>query len=1064
MVSYRFLIFSFIVLFFVVGSVSAVTNSNVSLLSLNFPVSKFNISSTSFVNVSQLKYNSSGVTEKRMLSTFNVVKMSGTGANVIRARILVDGHALSEREVQNIDTSLSYASANIFYNFSSSNGQHTLTLQFRYTGGTGSVEISNFDMTLLGMKSSANNTINSTVFPFTKVVNGSFHNVLNFTMKQSVNADMFVATLFSASQVAPNDKNIFFLTNGVVSSPYRRRSIVSASDFASIGNGFIFSGLSHINNISIRAKTSPTSRTTSINGSAVDISLKDSVGNPIRGFAKSGPTNLSINETLTTGVVKNILNKSFVLVNGTGLFVTYYCSVQNTGGTARTSTMFLNVTNSSGATVCSTSKTKMTGGGDTGILMTMKSCDNLGRFGNYSIRAYIKTNHSAAFLDDGMSGFEVQQVASKQTDLPPIVAIVYPLNSSIQSQVNTRVNWTISDQDNDTPDHFKTNITLSNTTFKYILVKTFNGTITSVTNNTASLRNGIYSLKVVSCESDNTTSCGSSSIKVNISSTPALIRLNRPINGTVIFKGFVITNWSMVQGTTLNDYFTNVTFKNSSTTVVIAKNVSYNVYSLNNNTSGFKGIYTVHAKTCEISDKTRCSNSYATVNLSETRPIVRKLSPDNGSDIFTRYFGISWNVTDADTPANYSTNVTIRNSTKKFIVASALPHNIYSIMEDVNSIPHGLYTLILETCQDYNLSRCTNSSGIVNIQKFAPDVGIGSPANLSVINSGRLISNFTPTFIYELNNFTLNASLRNSTFTKMLLKSRSYPITSLNNDTSYLSNGFYVLDVEVCYNSNISFCGSRKMTYYISNPNASVDVRNFYVMYNATSIPLNYSISIYAHDDILNCSIYTNTTGTWGIIGSIFSPSNGSHITNVNPLWSGVHAGDVYIWNLQCWANGTFNGYISDPANANIITTGVTTTTTTIVTTTTTTILGPTTTTTSTTLPFMWCAGSFAGTNAFFCSGINQSTCLVTYISINGSYLQCGWYGGCSAYPAIPCSPTTSTTLYRYSSKYTTGDLGSEVVDAFGTGLNSIIDNLQLLIFAIVVFIGGSIIYSRIKR
>ena len=441
---------------------------NTGIYSNDFDFTNIIINSPTWTTASNNTLSTNALNEKISVGTsFNVVKITGVGTNDVWGRMLVDGVPILTEKLRSVSKigSILNEGATMFKPLvqSLSIGEHDLVIQF-YITGSGSVEINDFDLTLVKL-----NTEYADVFLLNEEFNATFSNtnfetIIALPVNFSLDSSLFNVAKISFNASSPTQIVCRLVNNktGLISE--HLGNYISSSTDLKVG-GFIRPSIVSERNFVYNLECLSTLGVpATIDVSYVSMSLTDLNGNKIsHSYGFNEATNYTNTLVLGSGITKiasmNLTNE----VNGQAIITANVFMGENSG--KLTPSFFIN---SSTADInCFSKKERSVDAGDSGMFFMIHNCDNItaGTTNEYNLYSNISTGESILLYDEMLGGFETLFFNTTLNNVPPSIAITYPINNSILDNSLMNITWVYEDLNK-----AKINLTLIGATNYSILI------------------------------------------------------------------------------------------------------------------------------------------------------------------------------------------------------------------------------------------------------------------------------------------------------------------------------------------------------------------------------------------------------------------------------------------------------------------------------------------------------------------------------------------------------------------------------------------------------------------
>lgn len=442
-----------------------------SLLGNAFPISDFNISSSSYETGLNVTFNSSLPTTSMILMTsMDVKKQTGNLSNDVYARVILDGTPIAEEVIRTVDELNDEGSTGlnpIAYNMSA--GQHYIQIDFKRTGD-GVVSIDDINVSMGQLVASNGGTVVG------NIGNGSFtHNStsfvqasdFNFTIPISSNVFVSYKIIVSADNATEVQYQFQNLDNTSQVSPIGAVYLEDADDVMSLSGGFIGYFPVGQTNMTVLARSS-TGANVSVNFTSLDFQLLDNYTKEIDSFQVSNPSTDNVSSINVTDSWTLIDNATKTVQVGDSYFISYYGYYNSNSG----SQVIYYKINATGTDCSSKSERDVEFNNETAFTYMNFVCDNLTTSSTYDFQVWAKASPGQSFdqYDDSFTGFEVNSFDITTGNLPPLPGVITnPVNGSEQA-TSVNVTWSPWTDTNGNFDYYNVSLLNADGSFNQTLV------------------------------------------------------------------------------------------------------------------------------------------------------------------------------------------------------------------------------------------------------------------------------------------------------------------------------------------------------------------------------------------------------------------------------------------------------------------------------------------------------------------------------------------------------------------------------------------------------------------
>lgn len=545
---------------------------------INVELPTFDFTSTTPVLADTINFNTSDAqTYFGVLSSMNVNKLTGSpGAVDVYIQIYVDNIELVDEKLRSASKNQVGATGITPFNFNVSNGQHHMDIYY-YSTENVAVEISNVDFSLgkfitpNNIQGRGNLTLIDT--SFTSLIPTT---VWSKTINKNVNATTYLAVKLNARTETNSDTVICHFSDGGISPDFIVQT-PGTNQTRSISTNYITNPESLSEQINLTCY-SEGGEEVFLEGSLMEVDLKDDNHNPIQGEFYTNPATNYTNPVNITGEV-NLGEINFTLESGNGIFISLFGSFKSVSG-IQTPVAILQVLNSTGDIVCSSEKERYSSG-DIGNVFFFRVCENLTIGELHTLRsiANVSAGELITFYDGGMSIFETTTFDTSISNTPPTIVILQPdVGTNITGNYTT-IGYVSDTQPDDT--HL-VNLSLVNATGSYLIVQDLTSADTNYTFDSSVYADGYYNF-TASVRENNTAdnySANTSNLIYIGNEPPSFIFTNNPINNS----DFSYSNYQFNATITDNDEtveYVNASFNGTPQTLTnIGDDYYFNIPSL----------------------------------------------------------------------------------------------------------------------------------------------------------------------------------------------------------------------------------------------------------------------------------------------------------------------------------------------------------------------------------------------------------------------------------------------------------------------------------------------------
>ena len=255
--------------------------------------------------------------------------------------------------------------------------------------------------------------------------------------------------------------------------------------------------------------------------------LTDTAGNTINSFQNSSTetTSLLAGETLLE------TTEDFQFRNSTEIEIIATISAQSTSGAHTSAMKFkVNSTTISEEECLGTSETGFINSNDAKTVKFYFECEDDNK-GSIDITTYAKvsTGETANILNISLAGYEVTDQPLSILNIPPVVAIISPLEDEALQSVNPII-WATTDDNN-----FTTNISIRNSTSTVQIATDLGDDVFNVSYNFSVLGNGVFTINVTSTENLTTKRLSGTALRnIEVRLPTITVNLTIPANNSAL--------------------------------------------------------------------------------------------------------------------------------------------------------------------------------------------------------------------------------------------------------------------------------------------------------------------------------------------------------------------------------------------------------------------------------------------------------------------------------------------------------------------------------------------------
>ncbi len=749
--------FAAIVLAFFILPVSAGTN--VSFLAVDLDVPDIVFSSSDYVEGIRINVTTTESNKNyTLISTMNILKLSGGGTNEVWVRVCVDDEVKLEeklRTVSRLGKMLDEGSSGtkpVMYNVLS--GAHNLTYEFKRTGN-GAIEINDIDIGVMQFVTTAGNPTRAQITSV-DITHSSADpvEIFRWNADKTSASDTFIIGKYT---LVANDTIYlqYYYKNleSQLTSPHWRRYMPDASNVGSVSGLYIDTDTNTSINQSIFSKiTADASVTATVNGTILDFDLNESANDLINHFQTSNQsTNITNSINLTAGT--HLLARQTVTnYNGTGYFLGMTSSFKSKSD-VQTPVYFIN---SSDLLGCYSKKERFLRSNDdigNAFIYYVYNGTEIGQSYTFDLWVTVADGEELEQFDESFVGFEISAFPVEEVNVAPIVAIITPDPFAYLSG-SFYINASVTDTNEDP---FTSNVTLSNQSDTiYIgtnMVRTnMVQTNLSILFDSTTVSDGEYTITWNSTENESTDLySANNAINVTIDNTVPAITLDAPTSasrayrsgGQELYVNFTYVEVNPKNYTILIQNATHIINSSSATTTDSPVNVSFMM-----NSTAADGDYNVTVTVWDNASNTHSVTEESAVVM-DSIPPTAPTGPSHTDDA----------------PAGYDNDNSIDISWTGSIDVSPVTYRIYrdGVLNDTTPSLNYKFTNENEGAHTYNVSagdvvgniNSTNASITLTVDLTPPVIhnvslsdlspAYGQPITVSV-NVTDVVTNVTSVF------------------------------------------------------------------------------------------------------------------------------------------------------------------------------------------------------------------------------------------------------------------------------------------------------------------------------
>ncbi|KGK97689.1 hypothetical protein LI82_07855 [Methanococcoides methylutens] len=880
-----------------------------SLFAVPLNETDFTFSSSDFVEGINVEFNTSmDNVDLTLMSTMNIVKLTGALDNDVWVRIYVDGApepVLEEKmrslskDKSNIDEG-STGTRPISFTIPSS-GTHNITYEFNRTGN-GAVEVNDIDITLLKFVTAEGNQVRDQLTDVSYSHSSTtFDDAFNWSVEKSVESGTFVIGKYSLSSDLETALQYYYQDlNSVDISTSWSRHLEDGSDTGSVSGIFVDRNEEMNKNYSLFSRNIADAATTNVVGKVLDFDLGDLEGYEVSSFSVSNEsTDTSSNKKLGPGT-HLLATESMTVYNGTGYFLAMTSSFSSASG-SQTPTYFINCTQ---VPDCYSKKERfLMSNDDIGNAFIYYTTDDLtpGVTYDFNLWVTVEDGEELVQIDEVLAGFEISEFDITSINTAPHVAIIAP-EPDANISGTFYVNASVTDNNGDA---FLSNVSLSNITGNVLSYEGLFQNNLSVDIDSTQFADGSYNIIWEACENESAEKfCAIDVIDVTIDNNAPFIDFNDETTDEGNFsQNYIVGNIS-VSDVSLNAsaiYLYNETgLKDSS----ISSDLTHSV----NFTSLADGYYQLNASAWDIAGNIKYTETRA-ILLDTTDPVI-VFNEDTTAEGNFSQTSIFANVTSFDVFGYSSLTISLYNESS--LVDSSTTEGNGNLSNEFTGLADGVYYLNA-TVVDLAGNTNTTSTLEITLDTVKPAIDFNDETtdegnfsqsyivgNISVSDmwlnasgiylynsSGVVDSSISsdPTYSVTFSGladgyYQLNASVwdyagnTNETETRSILLDTTDPVIVFNDDV--LPSGNFSQDWVFANVTASDNMGIRNVTIYLYNSTG---------LFNSTSYPGSLSVNF---TSLPSGMYYLNAT----------IEDLGGNIVPIGPIAYGIDAIDMEITNV----------------------------------------------------------------------------------------------------------------------------------------------------------------------
>ncbi|MDA0524439.1 Ig-like domain repeat protein [Methanococcoides alaskense] len=498
-----------------------------SLLAVPLNTIDFDFASSTYVEGINVEFNTStSDVNLTLMSTMNIVKLTGAKNNDVWVNVLVDGDSVLEEKMRTLSkdrrsydegsTGTKPVSISI-----ASSGTHTIIYEFRRTGN-GAVGVNDIDISLVKFTTAEGNMVRKQLTEVDYTHSSStFSDSFNWSVNKTVESGTFVIGKFTLESIQEASLQYYYKEmNSAIASPSWARYMENSDDVGSVAGIVVDSNETTAANYSIFSQSN--SVDTDVDGTILDFDLKDANGSEISSFSVSNDsTDTTSDITLLSGT-HLLATKNVTLYNGSGYFLSMTSSFSSESE-KQTPTYFIDCTEV--PAVYSKKERYLNSNTDIGNSYIYFTTDGLtqGESYNFNLWVTVEDGESLVQIDENFAGFEISEFDITSINTAPMVAIIAP-EPDANISGSFYVNASITDNNGDV---YISNFSLSNTTGEVLSYDgLFQGNLSVVIVSTQ-FTDGNYNITWKACENESTELLSADNvIEITIDNTVPFISFN----------------------------------------------------------------------------------------------------------------------------------------------------------------------------------------------------------------------------------------------------------------------------------------------------------------------------------------------------------------------------------------------------------------------------------------------------------------------------------------------------------------------------------------------------------
>ena len=534
-----------------------------SLNAIDFNISDFQYSSTSFIPVIEVDFNSSQLDDFVLVSSFNANKDIG-GVSTISFQVLMDDAVILESEARTLRGSDVGVTGIPPLSFKADVGSHNLTINIKSSTGA-TVNISNIDFNLL--RGSASDDNDSLRFNVTNVSvshsDRTFISIFNWTMGKEIPSLAFITGMFTVAKTSSGLSIVDYFFSNRLNSSLFSRGISASSELGTISIGLIDTEEISIHEHSLFGRVGGVPDTITVLGRIFDFDLRDNQTHLINSFNNSN-INSDFFNNFSVESGKTILTEGDITIKHGSSVLIY--STLNVFSDSGDHNPIFSIEGSSG---CKSNKQRsISSSGSIGNIFFYFICPGLDINTTYSfnLTSDVEPGESLVVVDEYISGFEVRTLNIATGNLPPFPnSITNPLNNSEVKGIDV-ITWLPFSDPNDDLASYNISILNLDRSFNFSVGTTVVGTETIIFN-WLQVGLGNVSVNVEGIDDNNLRANSTIEFVTVVNDTFRVIAI-QPVNETILTSQDVSLSFNVTENANSCDLFINNSLNSSLGAVV----------------------------------------------------------------------------------------------------------------------------------------------------------------------------------------------------------------------------------------------------------------------------------------------------------------------------------------------------------------------------------------------------------------------------------------------------------------------------------------------------------------